>query len=192
MGRTVCYAYSVTGSILMRFEACSLVGVYRIIPEPRADARGWLARTYCAREFAESGLQSGFVQCSTSFSRRRGTLRGVHFQLPPNEEVKLVRCVRGSAYDVVVDLRPDSSSYLKWLAVELTADNLEAIYIPKGCGHGFQALADNTEMFYQMDAYYSPESSAGIRWDDPAVGIRWPIPCPILSERDATFADFQP
>lgn len=176
----------------MRFEGCALAGVFRIIPEPHMDSRGLFARTFCAREFADRGLETCFVQCNTSFNTRQGTLRGLHFQRAPNEEVKLVRCVRGSAFDVVVDLRANSPTYLQWVGLELTAENREAIYIPKGCAHGFQSLSDDTELLYQMSVFYCAESSGGLRWNDPALRISWPIGDPILSERDAAFPDFKP
>ncbi|MEP7354997.1 MAG: dTDP-4-dehydrorhamnose 3,5-epimerase [Acidobacteriota bacterium] len=174
----------------MKCIPCELPGVYRITPEPHADARGLFARTFCAREFADFGLEGAMVQSSTSFNRHKGTLRGMHFQLAPHAEVKLVRCVRGSAYDVVLDLRTESPTYLKWIAVELTADNREAIYIPKGCAHGFQTTADDTELLYQMNDYFAPEAAAGVRWNDPLFSITWPIAEPILSERDANYLDY--
>ena len=176
----------------MKCIPCELSGVFRIQPEPHADARGLFARTFCVDEFAAFGLENVMVQASTSFNLQRGTLRGMHFQRAPHAEAKLVRCVRGSAYDVVVDLRPESATYLRWLAVELTQDNREALYIPKGCAHGFQTTADNTELLYQMSVPYAPEFASGVRWNDPLFGIRWPVSQPILSERDAAYPNYVP
>ena len=174
----------------MLFHGCGLPGVFRVSPEPKEDDRGLFARTFCAQEFRQRELTSSFVQSNVSWNTRRGTLRGMHFQRPPHEEVKLVRCTRGAAYDVVLDLRKDSPAYLQWSAFEITADNRAAIYIPAGCAHGFQTLADGTELFYQMSAEYAPGLAAGVRWNDPAFLIEWPIANPTLSERDATYPDF--
>lgn len=176
----------------MRFEAMHLTGAFLVGLSPVADARGWFARTYCEREFAEHGLDGKFVQCNLSHNARRGTLRGMHFQRAPRPEIKLVRCIRGAVYDVVIDLRRDSPTYLRWAGAELSADNALAMYVPAGFAHGFQTLEDNTDVWYQMGEFYAPELAAGVRWDDPAFGIRWPLPDPILSNRDRAYPDFKP
>jgi dTDP-4-dehydrorhamnose 3,5-epimerase len=176
----------------MLFTPLPLSGASLVAPERHRDSRGWFARTFCQDEFAAHGLASSFVQCSASFNARRGTLRGMHFQRPPHEEIKLVRCTRGAVLDVLLDLRPESVSFCRWHAIELTADNGLAVYIPAGMAHGFQTLADDSEVFYQMAEFYHPEAAAGVRWDDPAFGIDWPIRPPILSERDAAYDDFRP
>jgi dTDP-4-dehydrorhamnose 3,5-epimerase len=176
----------------MLFTPLPLSGAFLVAPERHQDSRGWFARTFCQDEFAAHGLASSFVQCNASFNAMRGTLRGMHFQRPPHEEIKLVRCTRGAVLDVLLDLRPESASFCRWHAIELTADNGLAVYIPAGMAHGFQTLADDSEVFYQMAEFYHPESAAGVRWDDPAFGIDWPIRPPILSERDAAYDDFRP
>jgi dTDP-4-dehydrorhamnose 3,5-epimerase len=154
------------------------------------DERGFFARTWCRREFAEEGLADDLVQCSLSFNRRRGTLRGMHLQLPPFREAKLVRCTRGSVLDVIIDLRPDSPTFTRHAAVELTAENRKALYIPEGFAHGFQTLEDDTELFYQMSEFYAPHHAWGVRWNDPAFGVEWPVADPVLKKRDATYPDF--
>jgi dTDP-4-dehydrorhamnose 3,5-epimerase len=161
-----------------------------IEPECLTDERGFFARTGCAREFASHGLKNIFVQSSLSFNQQQGTLRGLHYQKPPHEEIKLVRCTMGAIYDVVVDLRQDSPTYLKHFAVELTQDNRQMLYVPEGCAHGFQTLADNTEVYYQMSEFYSPECSNGHRWNDPVFGIDWPLEVSVISERDGSYPDF--
>ena len=176
----------------MIFTTTTLSGVYVISPEPHEDARGFFARTYCEREFAAHGLNPRMVQCAISYSKKRGTLRGLHHQLAPYAEAKLVRCVAGALYDVAVDLRLDSPSFARHVAVELTAHNRDMLYIPEGCAHGSQTLADDTEVFYQMSAYHMPEFARGVRYNDPALGIAWPIAPPIILERDATYPDLMP
>jgi dTDP-4-dehydrorhamnose 3,5-epimerase len=175
----------------MRFLPTSLPGVFVVEPELREDERGFFARTWCREEFATAGLPTDWPQCNISFNRQAGTLRGMHWQAAPHEEVKLVRCTMGAAYDVVLDLRPDSPTFKKWAAFEITAANRKAVYIPAGCAHGFQTLVDNTELFYHMGESYHPESARGVRWDDPAFGIVWP-PCEkrVLGTRDLAFPDF--
>ena len=158
--------------------------------EPIEDERGSFARTFDADAFREQGLDARVVQCSTSFNQRRGTLRGMHLQVPPSAEGKLVRCTRGSLYDVALDLRKTSSSRRRWIAVELTAENRRMLYIPEGVAHGFQTLAGETEVFYQMTARYDANAARGVRWNDPAFGIEWPIANPILSARDRSLPDF--
>jgi dTDP-4-dehydrorhamnose 3,5-epimerase len=172
------------------FRETPLAGAYVIEPEPFADARGLFVRTWCAEEFARHGLSTRIVQTSLSYNDRRGTLRGMHYQVPPLAEVKLVRCVRGALYDVIADLRPSSPTFLRHFAVTLTADDRRALYIPEGFAHGFQTLEDGTEVAYQMSEAYSPAHGRGIRWNDAAVGIDWPIAQPILNERDASYPDF--
>jgi len=148
------------------------------------DERGFFARSFCQREFEAQGLNPRLAQCNVSFNHRRGTLRGLHFQAKPHEEAKLVRCTRGAIWDVAVDLREGSPTRLRWHAVELNAENRLGLYVPEGFAHGFQTLADDTEVLYQMSEFYHPELARGVRWDDPNLGIRWPLPDPILSERD--------
>ena len=176
----------------MRFVETGLPGAMVVEPEPFTDARGLFARTWCAREFDAQGLTSRFVQASTSFNVRRGTLRGLHFQAPPHAEVKLVRCTQGAIHDVIVDLRPASPTYTRHFAVKLTSANRAALYIPEGFAHGFQVLEDGTEVLYQMSAFFAPEAARGVRWDDPAFGIDWPIRSVILNARDASYPDFTP
>jgi dTDP-4-dehydrorhamnose 3,5-epimerase len=174
----------------MIFHATELAGAFLLEWERREDERGFFARTWCETEFRAQGLNPRLVQCNASFNRRRGTLRGMHYQSAPYAEAKLVRCTMGALYDVLLDLRPNSPTYLRWLGVELTAENRLSIYIPEGVAHGFQTLTDDTEVFYQMSEFYHPECSHGVRWNDPAFGITWRIPNPILSERDAGYADY--
>jgi dTDP-4-dehydrorhamnose 3,5-epimerase len=159
--------------------------------ERHADERGFFARSWCAREFEAAGLPAGLVQCNVSWNARRHTLRGMHWQAAPHEEAKLVRCTRGAILDVVVDLRPGSPSYLRHEAVQLDEENRRALLIPPGAAHGFLTLADATEVFYQMSAFYTPGAARGARWDDPAFGIRWPAPPAIISERDRSYPDFR-
>jgi dTDP-4-dehydrorhamnose 3,5-epimerase len=168
----------------MIFTPTKLAGVYIIDTEPQNDARGLFARTFCAREFEDRGLAKEFVQCSISMTHIRGTLRGLHYQLPPACEAKLVRCTSGAVYDVAVDLRPDSPTRLQHVGVELTAQNRRALYIPEMCGHGLQVLADNTEVFYQISQCYAPEKATGVRFDDPSLGIQWPLPVAAINDKD--------
>jgi len=174
----------------MIFHEAKLPGVHEIRIEPRLDERGFFARCWCREEFESKGLTARIVQCSISLNVRKGTLRGVHYQTP-HEETKIVRCTRGSLYDVVVDLRPDSPMFKEWIAVVLSAEKRNMLYVPKGCAHGFLTLEDNTEVFYQMSEFYRPESSRGVRWDDPAFQIVWPGVPEVISERDRTYPDFE-
>lgn len=169
----------------MIFQATPLQGAFVIDVETSDDERGFFARTVCMDEFARHGLDGRFVQQSISFNRKAGTLRGLHFQVAPHEEGKLVRVTHGSAFDVIVDVRFGSPTYGQWFGVELSRENRRQVYIPRGMAHGFQTLAAETEMFYEMTAAYHPESARGVRWDDPALAIVWP-PCAerIVSERD--------
>ncbi len=174
----------------MIFTELPLPGAFVIEPERRADERGFFARTWCRREFADHGIVCDWVQCNVSFNRRKGTLRGLHYQAAPWAEAKLVRCTAGAIYDVLVDLRRASPCFGKWTAVELTAAKGRMLYVPPGFAHGFQTLADNAEVFYQMSEYYRPEAARGCRWDDPALGIVWPDGDRVLSPRDQQFPDF--
>jgi dTDP-4-dehydrorhamnose 3,5-epimerase len=176
----------------MRFLPTRLAGLIVVDVEARADDRGLFARTFCQREFADHGIPSEFTQCNTSFNDRRGTLRGMHFQAAPHAEGKLVRCTQGSIYDVAIDLRPDSPTFCQWDGYELSANNRRALYIPEGFAHGFVTLADMSEVFYQMTTFYVADAGRGVRWNDPAFSIAWPIEDPILSPRDATYPDFHP
>lgn len=168
----------------MIFRKTELEGVLLIEPERIADARGHFSRTWCHGEFESHGLDAAFVQCNTSFNHHRGTLRGLHYQAPPHEEGKLIRCTRGRLFDVAVDVRVHSATRGKWCATELSADNGRMVFIPGGCAHGFQTLEDATEIFYQMTADYVPDAARGLRWDDPTLAIDWPVSDPIMSERD--------
>lgn len=173
----------------MIFLETPLKGAYVIELEKHEDERGFFARSWCAREFAAKGLDTRLIQCNVSFNKKKGTLRGLHYQLPPHAETKLVRCTRGSLYDVIVDLRADSPTFLKWFGVELTAGNYRMLYIPQRFAHGFQTLEDETEMFYQMSESYAPEAARGFRWNDPRLGIAWPDADRIISKRDKEYAD---
>lgn len=164
-----------------------LKGVFIIEPERLEDGRGFFARTFCEREFAVHGLNVRFVQCNISFNKKKGTLRGMHYQVAPHKEAKLVRCTMGAIYDVTIDLRPDSPTFKQWVAVELTAENRRMLYIPEGLAHGFQTLEDNTEVFYQMSEFYHPESARGVHWDDPAFGIQWLLPVTVIAEKDNAY-----
>ena len=171
----------------MKFLPTKLPGVWIVDLDKHEDERGFFARSWCRREFEEHGLNPNLVQCSVSFNHKKGTLRGMHYQIAPHEEAKLVRCTRGAIYDVAIDLRPTSAARKQWLAVELTADSGRALYIPEGFAHGFQTLADDTEVFYQMSEVFHPESAHGVCWNDPVLNIQWPVINPFLSERDNNF-----
>jgi dTDP-4-dehydrorhamnose 3,5-epimerase len=174
------------------FTPLRVHGAWLIAPELREDTRGFFARTWCATEFADHGLDATVAQCSISHNVRRGTLRGMHYQRAPHGEVKLVRCVRGALHDVIVDLRPDSPSFRQHEAVELSGANRLALYVPKGVAHGYQTLEDDTEVWYQISTPYAPDHSSGVRWNDPSFGIRWPIMPPIILGRDESYDDFDP
>ena len=176
----------------MIFQETELKGAFLIEMEPIGDNRGFFARAWCEREFEEHGLITHFVQANITFSPQRGTLRGMHYQIAPHEEVKLVRCTRGATYDVIIDLRPESPTYGQWLGSELTADNRKMVYIPAGFAHGYQILVDGSEVFYQVGQFYAPGYERGIRWDDPAFGIEWPIDGPlVLSQKDKNWPDYE-
>ena len=151
------------------------------------DERGFFARTFCNGEFAQAGLEAVVAQCSISYSHQKGTMRGMHFQIAPHQETKLVRCTRGSIFDSIVDIRPDSPTYKQWFAVELTADNRKALFVPKGYAHGFLTLADNTEVFYQISTPFAPAFARGFVWNDPVIGIAWPFAPIVISDRDAAY-----
>jgi dTDP-4-dehydrorhamnose 3,5-epimerase len=174
----------------MRFTELELKGAFIIEPERLEDERGFFARIFCQKEFEAHGLNPRFVQCNISFNEKEGILRGMHYQVAPHEEAKLVRCTQGVIYDVIIDLRPDSPTFKQWIAVELTAENCRMLYIPEGLAHGFQTLEDNTEIFYQMSEFYHPECAKGVRWDDPVFGIVWPLPVTNISERDRIYPSF--
>lgn len=176
----------------MIFTETSLEGAFVIVPQRSEDERGFFARTWCRREFESHGLEPGLVQCSISYNRRAGTLRGMHYQAAPHGEAKLVRCTTGAIHDVIIDLRPRSRTYLRHYAAVLTAESREMLYVPRGFAHGFQTLADDTEVFYQMSQFHAPGSARGVRWDDPAFGIAWPPADRTMSERDRTYPDFVP
>ncbi len=175
----------------MIFTETKLKGAYLIDIESREDERGFFARAWCQQEFIAHGLISNWVQCNMSFNKVKGTLRGMHYQAEPYSEAKLVRCTMGAVFDVIIDLRPHSPTFKKWFAVELTAENRHMVYIPKGFLHGFQSLADNSEVFYQMSEFYCAENARGFRWNDPVFAIEWPeIGHRIISEKDRSYADF--
>lgn len=174
----------------MIFRPLGLLGAYLLEPARIEDERGFFARTWCTREAAALGLNTGTAQCSVSFNAKRGTLRGMHYQASPSEEAKLVRCTAGALYDVLLDVRAGSPTYKQWVAVELTAANRLMVYIPEGVAHGFQTLADDTEVFYQISQFYDAASARGVRWNDPAFKIDWPLPQPTISAKDAAYADF--
>jgi dTDP-4-dehydrorhamnose 3,5-epimerase len=175
----------------MIFTATQLEGAWLIDLDPREDERGFFARIWCRHELAAQGLDTEIAQESLSFNRHRGTVRGLHFQRPPHEETKIVRCTRGGIFDVIVDLRPQSASYLRWQGFELTGANRKALYVPKGFAHGFQTLADDVEIVYQISKFHAPISAGGYRYDDAAFGIAWPLPVTVISERDLSWPAFK-
>ncbi len=176
----------------MVFTETKLKGAFIIEPDRIGDDRGFFARTWCQREFKDHGLSSLLVQCNISFNNKKGTLRGMHYQVSPYGEAKVVRCTAGEIFDVIIDLRPDSETFTKWLSFVLTEENRNMIYVPEGFAHGFITLIDNTEVFYQMSEFHSPEHARGIRWDDQAIGIIWPIEAAIISVRDRNYPLFSP
>ena len=176
----------------MRFSELKLSGVFLIELHPHVDERGFFARTFCEHELAEHGLPTRFPQCNLSRNTLAKTLRGLHFEAPPSQESKLVRCVSGAIWDVVVDLRPGSATRLQWVAAELTAEAGQALFIPPGFAHGFLTLKDGTDVFYHMGDFFKPGAARGARWNDPLFGISWPSAPSVISERDASYADFVP
>jgi dTDP-4-dehydrorhamnose 3,5-epimerase len=175
----------------VKFTETPLPGAWLIELEPIADERGWFARTFCADEFRAHGLDPAVAQCNASFNVRSGTLRGMHYQAEPHGEAKLVRCTRGGIFDVLVDLRADSPALCRWTGHELTAENRHMLYAPVGTAHGFVTLADDTEVLYQMSHPYVPDAARGVRFDDPAFGIEWPLAPAVISERDRSYPDFK-
>ena len=174
----------------MIFTKSTLPGVFIIEPERHEDARGFFARAWCQREFETHGLNLRLVQCNISFNKKKGTLRGIHYQTAPCEEAKLVRCTRGSIYYLIIDLRPNSPAFKKYSVNILNADNRKMVYVPEGCAHGFITLEDGTEIFYHISEFYSAEHAKGIRWNDPAFNLSWPLEPIVMSDRDRNFADF--
>lgn len=168
----------------MKFTALPLKSSFRISLEPFSDDRGWFARYFCKNEFSSIGFTVDWVQMNHSFSKQKGTIRGMHYQVSPFREVKLVRCVAGAVFDVIIDLRNDSPTFLQWYGLELSAENQEMLLIPEGFAHGFQCLTDSCELLYHHSAYYQPGSEAGIRYNDPLLGIRWPLELTVISDRD--------
>lgn len=175
----------------MVFTESKLKGAYIIELGKIEDERGFFARAWCRKEFEAKGLTRRVVQTNVSFNKKKGTLRGMHCQLHPYEESKLVRCTRGSIYDVIIDLRPHSTSFKQWIGVELTAENYNMLYVPEGFAHGFQTLEDNTEVTYQVSQFYTPGAESGVRYDDPVFGIYWPLDVQVISEKDESWADYK-
>lgn len=190
MGRKICRTDSRGEGLFVIFRETALKGAFVIEPERKEDDRGFFARTWCAEEFASRGLNPRLVQCSISYNKKRGTLRGMHYQVAPFEEAKLVRCTRGAIFDVIIDLRLASATYAKHVSVVLSEANRHMLYIPEGMAHGFQTMEDETEVFYQMSQMFHPESARGVRWDDPSFGIEWPPADRIISVRDRQYAAF--
>jgi dTDP-4-dehydrorhamnose 3,5-epimerase len=175
----------------MVFKETRLKGAFIIELEKIADSRGFFSRAWCQKEFEANGLNPNVVQCNLSFNTSKGTLRGMHYQIPPHEEAKIVRCIRGKVYDVIIDLRPKSPTYLQWIGVELSSENRKMLYVPENFAHGYLTLADNTELFYQVSHFYFPESESGIRWNDPTVSIKWPQTNGlIITDKDKNWPDF--
>jgi dTDP-4-dehydrorhamnose 3,5-epimerase len=174
----------------MIFRPTALVGAFLVEPELRRDERGFFARTWCQEEFAAHGLNARLAQCNLSFTARRGTVRGMHYQGAPYQEANLVRCARGAIHDVIVDLRPHSPTFRHYLAVELREGTYRMLYVPEGVAHGFQTLEDDTEVLYQMSEFHRPEAARGVRWNDPAFAIAWPEPVRLVSDRDRSYPDF--
>jgi dTDP-4-dehydrorhamnose 3,5-epimerase len=174
----------------MIFTETTLAGVYVIEPERREDERGFFARTWCKQEFEAHGLNPRLVQCNISYNRKKGTLRGMHFQVAPYQEAKLIRCTAGAIYDVAIDLRPQSPTFLRHFGISLSAQASNMLYVPEGFAHGFLTLADDSEVFYQMSEFYAPDYGRGVRWNDPAFGIHWPAEVVVISGRDANYPEF--
>jgi dTDP-4-dehydrorhamnose 3,5-epimerase len=175
----------------MKFEPGKVDGGYIVSLEERADERGFFARAFCVDEFAAQGLDTDFVQCNMSGNVSKGTIRGMHWQTAPHQETKFIRCIKGAIYDVIVDIRPDSPTYLQWMGAELTAENRLAMYAPKGTAHGYLTLTDDAEVFYMVTTRFNAEADSGARWDDPAFGIEWPSEPTIISPKDENHPPFQ-
>lgn len=176
----------------MKFLATPLEGAFTIELEKRGDDRGFFARFFCEREFGDAGLETHYVQINNSLSSRKGTLRGMHYQLAPSAEVKVVRCIRGCLYDIILDIRPDSKTFGKWFGAELSAENRTMMYVPRGFAHGFITLTDNSEAFYLVSDFYAPQMERGIRYNDAKFAIEWPITPTEVSEKDRNWRDFDP
>lgn len=174
----------------MLFSPTKLKDAYIIEPRKLEDERGFFARTWCENEFRDRGLNPNLVQCNISFNKKKGTLRGMHLQIEPYAEAKLVRCTQGAIYDAIIDLRPDSETFKQWIAIELTCANRRALYVPEGFAHGFQTLEDNTEVFYQMSQFYAPECSRGYPWNDPSFQIDWPLEISVISAKDRNLTNY--
>jgi len=177
---------SCSGGVQLKFKKLRIAGAVLIDIEPLEDERGFFARTYCRNEMLKAGIDFTMVQSSISYNKHKGTLRGMHYQASPYEESKIVSCLRGAIYDVVIDLRPDSTTHRDWISLELDASHYQSVVVPKGCAHGFQTLLDDTVVHYQMDQYYHPEAARGIRWNDPLFRVAWPEANPILSLKDSS------
>jgi len=175
----------------MIFTETRLQGAYLIDLEPIADERGFFARSWCRREFEQHGLKTDLAQCNLSFNHHKGTVRGMHFQLAPHREVKLVRCIRGAIYDVIVDLRSESPTFKSWAGVELNAENRRMFYVPEGFAHGYQTMVENSEVFYLTTQFYQPDAERGCRWNDPAFAIQWPLEVTQISNKDKGYPDIQ-
>jgi len=174
----------------MKFTEIKLKGAFIITPDLLEDERGFFARTFCMREFEEHDLNSGLVQCNISFNKKKGTLRGMHYQADPHAEVKLVRCTSGAICDIIIDLRAESPTFKQWFAAELSEKNHQMLYVPEGFAHGYQTLEEQSEVFYQVSAFYNPASERGVRWNDPAFGIKWPLPAGVVSKKDESYPDW--
>ena len=175
----------------MIFTETNLPGAFIIDLDKKQDSRGFFARTFCINEFEAHGLKSTVVQCNLSSNNQKGTVRGMHYQKHPSTETKLVRCIRGAIYDVIIDLRPESPTYSSYIGVELTSENHRALYVPDNFAHGFQVLADDTEVLYQMGDFYAPEYACGYRYDDPTFSIKWPLPVSEISDKDLAWSSFE-
>jgi dTDP-4-dehydrorhamnose 3,5-epimerase len=175
----------------MKFIETILKGAFIITPDLIEDERGFFSRIFCRREIEEHGLNSSLVQCNISFNKKKGTLRGMHYQAVPHAEVKLVRCTAGVINDVIIDLRPESPTVRQWFAAELSAINHQMLYVPEGFAHGYQTLEPQSEVVYQVSAFYNPSSERGVRWNDPAFGIEWPLPVDVISKKDSSHPDWE-
>lgn len=175
----------------MLFAETKLKGAFVLDIEPREDHRGFFSRTFCQREFESHGLNPHVVQCNIAYNKKKGTLRGMHFQNAPYAEAKLVRCTKGAIYDVILDLRPSSPTFKQWVGAELTEDNHKMLYVPEGFGHGYQTLSETAEVIYQVSQFYAPEAASGVRHNDPAFGIKWPHKVTAISEPDRNWPDFK-
>ncbi len=176
----------------MKFIETPVQGCFSIEADRYDDERGFFSKIWDVKEFAARGLSTDFAQFNLAYNHKAGTLRGMHLQHPPHAEVKLVRCTRGAVYDAIIDLRPESTTHLKWAGVELTADNYRTFYVPKGCAHGYITLVDGAEVAYQVSAPYTPQSAAGVRWNDPTFSIKWPLQPKVINPRDAAYPDYEP